>query len=285
MCWGPELKLLVLWRHTLPLRTYTSSEYVYNCLKSVHIIQVVIFVFFLLWALFQFWSVCVWPAVWRIFRQKISFDNISFIFFVGIIVQVNQYLVFRFIVFVSVSQLLNVAFLWSQDVWRRWTEVGEEEVDPLFRRSHCHHLLCGSERLWPDAGWRRRNGKTCLTSACLTFCHTRATLPLGFSPLKQNRMHESMKLFDSICNNKWFTDTSIILFLNKKDLFEEKIKKSPLTICYPEYAGESLRQTPACRAGGIYMQILYSVCTRSTTGQVLHVKLYSESWLMGLLFI
>ena len=52
-------------------------------------------------------------------------------------------------------------------------------------------------------------------------------------------MHESMKLFDSICNNKWFTDTSIILFLNKKDLFEEKIKKSPLTICYPEYAGKS----------------------------------------------
>lgn len=54
----------------------------------------------------------------------------------------------------------------------------------------------------------------------------------------QNRMHESMKLFDSICNNKWFTDTSIILFLNKKDLFEEKIKKSPLTICYPEYSGK-----------------------------------------------
>ncbi|ELK29737.1 Guanine nucleotide-binding protein G(o) subunit alpha, partial [Myotis davidii] len=54
-----------------------------------------------------------------------------------------------------------------------------------------------------------------------------------------NRMHESLKLFDSICNNKWFTDTSIILFLNKKDLFEEKIKKSPLTICFPEYTGPS----------------------------------------------
>lgn len=58
-----------------------------------------------------------------------------------------------------------------------------------------------------------------------------------FSLLLQNRMQESLKLFDSICNNKWFTDTSIILFLNKKDLFEEKIKKSPLTICFPEYAG------------------------------------------------
>ncbi|KAK3548647.1 hypothetical protein QTP70_015929 [Hemibagrus guttatus] len=52
-----------------------------------------------------------------------------------------------------------------------------------------------------------------------------------------NRMHESLKLFDSICNNKWFTNTSIILFLNKKDIFEEKIKKSPLTICFPEYTG------------------------------------------------
>lgn len=49
---------------------------------------------------------------------------------------------------------------------------------------------------------------------------------------------ESMKLFDSICNNKWFTDTSIILFLNKKDLFAEKITKSPLTICFPEYTGK-----------------------------------------------
>lgn len=57
--------------------------------------------------------------------------------------------------------------------------------------------------------------------------------------LLQNRMQESLKLFDSICNNKWFTDTSIILFLNKKDLFEEKIKKSSLTICFPEYTGRS----------------------------------------------
>lgn len=51
-------------------------------------------------------------------------------------------------------------------------------------------------------------------------------------------MQESLKLFDSICNNKWFGDTSIILFLNKKDLFEEKILRSPLTICFNEYAGK-----------------------------------------------
>ena len=55
----------------------------------------------------------------------------------------------------------------------------------------------------------------------------------------QNRMIESMKLFDSICNNRWFVETSVILFLNKKDLFEQKIRKSPLSICFPEYTGLS----------------------------------------------
>lgn len=58
-------------------------------------------------------------------------------------------------------------------------------------------------------------------------------------------MHESLKLFDSICNNKWFTDTSIILFLNKKDIFEDKILKSPLTICFPDYAGRDTPLSPA----------------------------------------
>lgn len=53
-----------------------------------------------------------------------------------------------------------------------------------------------------------------------------------------NRMHESLRLFDSICNNKWFVNTSIILFLNKKDLFEEKIQRSGLRKCFPEYQGK-----------------------------------------------
>ncbi|XP_053207053.1 guanine nucleotide-binding protein G(i) subunit alpha-1-like [Panonychus citri] len=60
-----------------------------------------------------------------------------------------------------------------------------------------------------------------------------------------NRMVESMKLFDSICNNKWFNDTAIILFLNKKDLFEEKIKRSPITVCFPEYRGSNTYEEAA----------------------------------------
>lgn len=53
-----------------------------------------------------------------------------------------------------------------------------------------------------------------------------------------NRMHESLRLFDSICNNKWFVNTSIILFLNKKDLFEEKIARSSLRKCFPDFMGK-----------------------------------------------
>lgn len=53
----------------------------------------------------------------------------------------------------------------------------------------------------------------------------------------QNRMHESLHLFNSICNHRYFATTSIVLFLNKKDVFSEKIKKAHLSICFPDYNG------------------------------------------------
>lgn len=54
-----------------------------------------------------------------------------------------------------------------------------------------------------------------------------------------NRMTESLTLFNQICNSKWFTKTSMILFLNKRDLFEEKIKKVPLSVCFDDYKGSN----------------------------------------------
>lgn len=54
---------------------------------------------------------------------------------------------------------------------------------------------------------------------------------------KTNRMHESLKLFKEICNSTWFKDTSMILFLNKKDLFAEKIQKVDLNVCFDKYTG------------------------------------------------
>jgi len=52
-----------------------------------------------------------------------------------------------------------------------------------------------------------------------------------------NRMVEALNMFESICNSKWFSRTSIILFLNKTDLFKEKIAKSPMYNIFPDYQG------------------------------------------------
>jgi len=56
-----------------------------------------------------------------------------------------------------------------------------------------------------------------------------------------NRMEETLNLFDEICNSRWFRETSIILFLNKRDMFLDKIKKVPLKVCpvFADYAGEN----------------------------------------------
>jgi guanine nucleotide-binding protein G(i) subunit alpha len=53
----------------------------------------------------------------------------------------------------------------------------------------------------------------------------------------QNRMMESLVLFDSVVNSRWFMRTSIILFLNKVDLFKEKLGRSPLGNYFPDYSG------------------------------------------------
>ena len=52
-------------------------------------------------------------------------------------------------------------------------------------------------------------------------------------------MEEALRLFNSILNNKWFLETSVILFLNKKDLFEEKLRGKPLSHCFPDYMGKT----------------------------------------------
>ncbi|KAJ7314568.1 guanine nucleotide binding protein, alpha subunit, partial [Mycena albidolilacea] len=50
-----------------------------------------------------------------------------------------------------------------------------------------------------------------------------------------NCMQEALTLFDSICNLRWFIKTSIILFLNKIDLFVEKLPRSQLANYFPDY--------------------------------------------------
>lgn len=54
--------------------------------------------------------------------------------------------------------------------------------------------------------------------------------------IKQNRLKESLNLFDIACNRR-YPDKPILLFLNKKDLFANKIQTLDLKCCFPSYKG------------------------------------------------
>ncbi len=58
-----------------------------------------------------------------------------------------------------------------------------------------------------------------------------------FEDASTNRMQDALQLFADTCNLRWFEDTSIILFLNKNDIFQQKIKKIDLKCCFPDYTG------------------------------------------------
>ncbi|ETO27712.1 hypothetical protein RFI_09420 [Reticulomyxa filosa] len=48
-----------------------------------------------------------------------------------------------------------------------------------------------------------------------------------------NAMIESIILFNELVNNKWFKTTEVILFLNKDDLFRERLLQGvPLSVCF-----------------------------------------------------
>jgi len=60
-----------------------------------------------------------------------------------------------------------------------------------------------------------------------------------FEDEKVNRMNEALTIFNDICNSEYFKESSMMLFLNKSDLFEAKLKRVPITVCFPEYTGDN----------------------------------------------
>jgi GTPase SAR1 family protein len=52
-----------------------------------------------------------------------------------------------------------------------------------------------------------------------------------------NRVTESLSLFDEIVHSQWFVNSSTMLFLNKSDLFKEKIQQKPLDTVYDDFKG------------------------------------------------
>lgn len=69
-----------------------------------------------------------------------------------------------------------------------------------------------------------------------------------------NQMSEALMLFDSICNSQWFVNTSIILFLNKIDLFKLKLKHSPIKAHFPEFPLQLQEQSGSAMECQIFFQ-------------------------------
>jgi len=54
-----------------------------------------------------------------------------------------------------------------------------------------------------------------------------------------SRILESLSLFEEVLQMKWFINCPVILFMNKRDLFEQKLKVTPLASVFPDYHGDA----------------------------------------------
>ncbi|KAI6226488.1 Guanine nucleotide-binding protein G(O) subunit alpha [Aphelenchoides fujianensis] len=53
----------------------------------------------------------------------------------------------------------------------------------------------------------------------------------------KNHLREALRLFDCMFNSPWLSEVSFILITYNVDVFEEKLKSTPLTVCFPKYNG------------------------------------------------
>jgi len=58
-----------------------------------------------------------------------------------------------------------------------------------------------------------------------------------YEDLETNRLDEALGLFKDTLKSKWLSKCHTILFLNKRDLFQEKIKKTPMKTHFADYEG------------------------------------------------
>ncbi|XP_025772134.1 guanine nucleotide-binding protein subunit alpha-15 [Puma concolor] len=83
---------------------------------------------------------------------------------------------------------------------------------------------------------------------------------------QENRMKESLALFGTILELPWFKSTSVILFLNKTDILEEKISTSHLATYFPSFQGPK-QDVEAAKKFILDMYTrMYSSCVDSADG-------------------
>lgn len=106
----------------------------------------------------------------------------------------------------------------------------------------------------------------------------------------QNKITESLRLFDSVINSRWFFRASIILLLCNVERFKEKLQSKPLVNYFPDYtSGSDLNRSAkyilwrfnqlnhghldlyphCCNPSDDYMRLIWSVVKESIVQNVL----------------
>ncbi|KAI9345811.1 guanine nucleotide binding protein, alpha subunit [Zopfochytrium polystomum] len=78
-----------------------------------------------------------------------------------------------------------------------------------------------------------------------------------------NRMEDSVSAFGCICNHTLLKHIPIILFLNKTDVFANKVKTSPIEQYFPDYKGGASKSS-----GANYFLAKYMAANRNPNKQV-----------------
>ncbi|KAL0479316.1 guanine nucleotide-binding protein G(q) subunit alpha [Acrasis kona] len=85
---------------------------------------------------------------------------------------------------------------------------------------------------------------------------------------RTNRLRESLLLFDEIVNSSYFTDTPVFLFLNKQDVFLEKISTWDLSGVFPDLP-KDLRLNPKENRQATFLPNLIAARVASQTEMLL----------------
>jgi len=81
-------------------------------------------------------------------------------------------------------------------------------------------------------------------------------LPLKEDP-RMNRLRESLILFKEVCEQEAFHNKTIIFFLNKTDLLEEKLPQYPLEDWCPEFKRPQSKSQDQFKAASEFLKDLF----------------------------
>jgi hypothetical protein len=133
------------------------------------------------------------------------------------------------------QRLLDPDFDPSKGDFLHLKEVTERVTDTILtihdKRLHVYDMI----GIKPERdGWTKYISQcTCIVFFVALDCYDQSML----EDPEMNRMLDTIHLFQSVVDHPGLTDQSMILFLNKRDLYERKVKSVPISKYFPEFTG------------------------------------------------